>query len=124
MPVGRVRRRRARLDGLGPTDDQVEAAWAELRDTVLDLGGTWPQGTPRTIGRELGSRLDPADREDLGRVATLVERARYAPDVGDPSQAADLPRTTASLRTALSAPSGTAQRLRAFLVPASLFRRR
>ena len=120
----RVRRRRARLDGQGPTDEQVEAAWAELRDTVLDFGGTWPQGTPRTIGRELGSRLDPVDREDLCRVATLVERARFAPDLGDPRQAADLPRTTASLRTALSAPAGPLQRLRAFLVPASLFHRR
>ncbi|MGI3782805.1 MAG: transglutaminaseTgpA domain-containing protein, partial [Janthinobacterium lividum] len=38
----RVRRRRSRLDGEGPTDEQVEAAWAELRDTVLDFGGTWP----------------------------------------------------------------------------------
>ena len=120
----RVRRRRSRLDGQGPTDEQVEAAWAELRDTVLDFGGTWPQGTPRTVGRELGQRLDPTDREDLGRVATLVERARYAPDLGDPDQARDLSRTTASLRTALSAPAGPAQRLRAFLVPASMFRRR
>ena len=120
----RVRRRRARLDGHGPTDEQVEAAWAELRDTVLDFGGTWPQGTPRSVGREVGHRLDPADREDLGRVATLVERARYAPDLGDPAQARDLPRTTASLRAALSAPAGPVQRLRAFLVPASMFRRR
>ena len=120
----RVRRRRVRLDGQGPTDEQVEAAWAELRDTVLDFGGTWPQGTPRSVGREIGYRLDPTDREDLGRVATLVERARYAPDLGDPAQARDLPETTASLRAALSAPAGPAQRLRAFLVPASLFRRR
>ena len=120
----RVRRRRTRLDGEGPTDEQVEAAWAELRDTVLDFGGTWPEGTPRSVGRELGSRLEPSDREDLGRVATLVERARYAPDLGDPQQARDLTRTTESLRTALSAPAGVGQRLRAFLVPASLFRRR
>jgi len=120
----RVRRRRARLDGTGPTDEQVEAAWAELRDTVLDFGGTWPEGTPRSVGREVGNRLEPADREDLGRVATLVERARYAPDLGDPTQARDLPGTTASLRTALSAPAGRGQRLRAFLLPSSLFRRR
>jgi hypothetical protein len=76
------------------------------------------------VGREIGHRLDPDDREDLGRVATLVERARYAPDLGDPAQARDLHETTASLRAALSAPAGPAQRLRAFLVPASLFRRR
>jgi transglutaminase-like putative cysteine protease len=120
----RVRRRRARLDGTGPTDQQVEAAWAELRDTVLDFGGTWPEGTPRAVTRELGHRLEPTDRQDLGRVATLVERARYAPDLGDPAQARDLGRTTASLRDALRAPAGLGQRLRAFLVPASMFRRR
>ncbi len=122
--VLRVRRRRARLGGTGPSDEQVEAAWAELRDTVLDFGGTWPEGTPRAVGREVGNRLERSDREDLGRVATLVERARYAPDLGDPTQARDLAGTTASLRTALSAPAGPGQRLRAFLVPASLFRRR
>ncbi|SEQ61323.1 transglutaminase family protein [Microlunatus flavus] len=120
----RVRRRRARLAGEGPTDDQVEAAWAELRDTVLDFGGTWPEGTPRAVGRELGQRLEAADREDLGRVATLVERARYAPSLGDPASARDLPETTASLRQAISAPAGPWQRARAFLVPSSLFRRR
>jgi transglutaminase-like putative cysteine protease len=122
--VLRVRRRRTRLDGTGPTDEQVESAWAELRDTVLDFGGTWPEGTPRAVGRELGHRLEPADRDDLGRVATLVERARYAPDLGDPEQARDLPGTTTSLRHALSAPAGRRRRLRAFLAPASLFRRR
>ncbi|MGI3780543.1 MAG: DUF3488 and transglutaminase-like domain-containing protein, partial [Janthinobacterium lividum] len=120
----RVRRRRSRLGGTGPSDEQVEAAWAELRDTVLDFGGTWPEGTPRFVGREVGNRLEGSDREDLGRVATLVERARYAPDLGDPAQSRDLAVTTASLRTALSAPAGLGQRLRAFLVPASLFRRR
>jgi transglutaminase-like putative cysteine protease len=120
----RVRRRRARLDGTGPSDEQVEEAWAELRDTVLDFGGTWPEGTPRTVGRELGTRLEPSDREDLGRVATLVERARFAPDLGDPASTRGLAGTTASLRTAIGAPAGRGQRLRAFLVPASLFRRR
>ncbi|HEY0237778.1 MAG TPA: DUF3488 and transglutaminase-like domain-containing protein [Friedmanniella sp.] len=122
--VLRVRRRRSRLDGAGPTDEQVEAAWAELRDTVLDFGGTWPEGTPRSVGREVGNRLEPADRADLGRVATLVERARYAPDLGDPAEARDLPGTTASLRQALTAPAGLGRRARAFLVPSSLFRRR
>ena len=122
--VVRVRRRRHRLDGEGPTDEQVEAAWAELRDTVLDLGGTWPQGTPRTVGRELGQRLEATDREDLGRVATLVERARYAPSLDDPSATRDLPQTTASLRQAIGAPAGRWQRLRAAVAPSSVFRRR
>jgi len=122
--VLRIRRRRGRLEADAPTDEQVEAAWAELRDTVLDFGGTWPEGTPRTVGRELGARLEPADRDDLGRVATLVERARYAPDLGDPEQARGLSGTTTSLRHALSAPAGRGRRLRAFLAPPSLFRRR
>jgi len=122
--VIRVRRRRARLDGEGPTDEQVEAAWAELRDTVLDFGGRWPEGTPRAVGQELGQRLDAEDRADLGRVATLVERARYAPSLGGDSVTDDLPETTASLRQAIGAPAGPWQRARAFLAPASVFRRR
>ena len=122
--VLRVRRRRTRLAGGRPTDEQVEAVWAELRDTVLDFGGTWPSGTPRAVGRELGNRLEPEDRADLGRVATLVERARYAPSLGDPADAHDLPATTTSLRQALTAPAGLGRRALALLAPPSLFRRR
>ena len=47
----RVRRRSGRLNGSGPAEEQVEAAWAEIRDTVLDYGGSWPEGSPRAIGR-------------------------------------------------------------------------
>ena len=78
----RVRRRRIRLDGQGPTDEQVEAAWAELRDTVLDFGGTWPQGTPRTVGRELGQPpgprrpRGPRPRRDPRRTRPLRPRPR------------------------------------------------
>ncbi len=73
----RIRRRSARFDPDELPADQVEAAWAEIRDTVLDYGGRWPSGSPRTIGRELGGRLDGGrvgvhePRRHLGRAVPL-----------------------------------------------------
>ena len=120
----RVRRRQTRLDGQGPTAEQVEAAWAEIRDTVVDYGGSWPSGTPRRVGAEVGRRLDGADREAVGRVATLVERSRYARTLDPDAETRGLPGTTQHIRRAISAPAGPARRIRAILAPRSLFRRR
>ncbi|MET1006059.1 MAG: DUF3488 and transglutaminase-like domain-containing protein, partial [Propionibacteriaceae bacterium] len=54
----RRRRRSERLSPDVPVDERVEAAWQEIRDTVLDYGGSWPEGSPRTIGHEIGERLE------------------------------------------------------------------
>ena len=64
--------------GSGPAEEQVEAAWAEISDTVVDYGGSWPDGSPRAIGDEIAHRLDEEESESMSRVATLVERSRYA----------------------------------------------
>jgi transglutaminase-like putative cysteine protease len=119
----RVRRRTVRLSGEGAAEDQVESAWAEIRDTVLDHGGSWPRGSPRTIGEEVASRLDNDEADSMGRVATLVERARYARTFADTQAASQLPTVTQEIRRGIAAPSGPVRKALAVLLPRSLFRR-
>lgn len=73
----------------------VETAWAELRDTVIDVGRSWPDGTsPRVTGAYLRSWLGaPGNRSErpgtgpqvapepaaaLAEIVATVERSRYA----------------------------------------------
>ncbi|HZA72137.1 MAG TPA: transglutaminaseTgpA domain-containing protein [Propionibacteriaceae bacterium] len=120
----RVRRRSQRLSSDGAAEDQVESAWAEIRDTVVDHGGAWPSGSPRAIGQEVSSRLDTEEAASMGRVATLVERARYARTFTDTEAASDLPAVTQEIRHAIAAPMGPGRRLLAVVLPRSLFPRR
>ena len=119
----RVRRRTTRLSGEGAADEQVESAWAEIRDTVLDYGGAWPDGSPRSIGREVGSRLDQEESASMSRVATLVERSRYARSFADTEAAEKLPGMTQEIRRGIAAPASLVRKLRAVVLPKSLFRR-
>lgn len=118
----RFRRRSARLSGEGAPEDVVEDVWAELRDTVIDYGGSWPDGSPRTIGSVVGDRLPEDESEAMSRVAVLVERSRYARSL-DQIGVDDLPQVTHQLRRGL-APESRWRRLVATLAPKSLFRRR
>ena len=120
----RVRRRAARLSGEGAAEEQVESAWAEIRDTVLDHGGSWPAGSPRSIGNEVASRLDQDEAASMSRVATLVERSRYARSFADADAAEKLPGLTAEIRRGIAAPASATRKLRAVVLPKSLFRRR
>jgi transglutaminase-like putative cysteine protease len=119
----RVRRRGSRLAGDQLADEQVEAAWAEIRDTVLDYGGSWPSGSPRVIGSEIGHRLDRDESAAMGQVATLVERSRYARSVGDDTVTAALPQLTTEIRRGLAAPLTRRRRALGLVLPRSLFRR-
>lgn len=121
----RVRRRVARLDGGAAPEELVEDAWAELRDTVIDYGGTWPPGSPRTISATVGKRLAQPESEAISRVAVLVERGRYARtlDADDLDGVSELPEVTQQIRRGL-APESRWRRLIANLAPKSLFRRR
>ena len=121
---GRVRRRTGRLNGSGPAEEQVEAAWAEIRDTVLDYGGSWPEGSPRAIGDEMANRLDDEESESMSRVATLVERSRYAQSFDHGDAMSELPAMTSEIRHGVAAPADLPRRLMALLLPLSLFRRR
>ncbi len=106
---GAVRRsRRARrLAG------DAETAWAELRDSAVDLGVSWPSGrSPHETGHHLaawfgpdpdgpplvrpprGRGLAPRAEEALGRVVLALERVRYARYADDvPGALADDVRT-------------------------------
>ena len=119
----RVRRRTVRLSGEGPTEEQVESAWAEIRDTVVDHGGSWPDGSPRAIGQAVGGRLDKPEAASMSQVATLVERARYSRGLGRGDGDVDLASMTSDIRRGIAAPKSRGRRLLAVLVPRSLFRR-
>jgi transglutaminase-like putative cysteine protease len=120
----RVRRRTSRLNGEGAAEEQVESAWAEIRDTVVDHGGSWPGGSPRSIGTAVASRLEQGEAESMSRVATLVERSRYAQTFTDADAAEQLPAMTQEIRRGIAAPASLSRKLRAVVLPKSLFRRK
>ncbi|MDR1768983.1 MAG: transglutaminaseTgpA domain-containing protein [Propionibacteriaceae bacterium] len=62
---------------------QAENAWLELRDRVVDAGAPWPDGTPRQTAEALAGGLfsEPSSGAAARRLAVLVERARFAPDM-------------------------------------------
>ena len=106
-----VRRRRRRRRSSG----DAEPAWAELRDTVVDLGLSWPDGrSPRATAWVLPVR--GPDHEALLRIVEAVETARYSPRAGQVAPA-DLGIVLASLEAGASRWT----RLRARWWPRSLF---
>ncbi|WP_432559186.1 transglutaminaseTgpA domain-containing protein [Granulicoccus sp. GXG6511] len=74
----RSRRRSRRLSGVGPPGHQVENAWAEIRDSVVDYGGRWPAGSPRVIGTQVAHDLDAQSAKAMTSLSLMVERARYS----------------------------------------------
>ena len=120
----RIRRRTGRYADDVTPEEQVESAWAEIRDTVLDYGGSWPEGSPRAIGREIGEQLDADDSAAMSQVATLVERARYARRFTDVEAAQELPTMTEEIRRGIAAPQPRLRQALAFVWPRSLFHRR
>ncbi|GIH23159.1 transglutaminase [Acrocarpospora phusangensis] len=97
----------------------VEAAWAELCDTLTDLGMA-RQGseTPRALGRRLTERYE-LDREAaaaIGKISSAEERLRYA---RTPAQAAPLAEDLQVARAALAATVSWQRRLGAVLAPVS-----
>ena len=106
----------------------AEAAWAELRDRVVDLRMTWDAGaTPRAIGRSLRERL-PDDRASggqvvaaLNRLVLAIEQARYARTIRD---ASDLRSAQVTVAEALSSRQTPSRRFLARWLPASLWRSR
>jgi transglutaminase-like putative cysteine protease len=106
----------------------AEAAWAELRDRVVDLRMTWDSGaTPRAIGRSLRERL-PDDRASggqvvaaLNRLVLAIEQARYARTIRD---ATDLRSAQVTVAEALASRQTSGRRFLARWLPASLWRSR
>jgi transglutaminase-like putative cysteine protease len=127
----RRRRREGRL-GEGP-----EPVWIELRDTVVDLGLTWPTGrSPRETGSYLvhyfgrppgedtstrprhGVDVSPEAETALTRIVSTIEHERYAPPGRD--QAAILKADTETVIEALIGGVPARARRRAEWLPRSL----
>ena len=95
-------RRFRRLSPHASPAERVEFAWDEVRDSIWDAGGEWPEGSPRQVGEALAARL-PESAPLVRELAVLVEQARYA----------DRPADVGSLRplvTELRSAIGVARR--------------
>ncbi len=95
-----VRRRRGRARWHA---GDIESAWQELRDSVVDLGHSWPAGrSPRAAGLAVAALFGAADGADqqrpargpelapdalaaLDRLVVRIERSRYARPGSTPS---------------------------------------
>ena len=106
VPSGlRQGRRWARLRPLGDPAVDAENAWDEVRDTALDLGRSWPDGTPRQVAAEVAGWLDPAAAAAIVELGHRVELARFAPTAG--ADVADGPPPAAQARLISSALAAT-----------------
>ncbi|MBA2444888.1 MAG: transglutaminase domain-containing protein [Nocardioidaceae bacterium] len=112
--------RRHRLIEPNEGASAAEAAWLELRDTMLDLGLPWTGSmTPRARGRSIQRFLyeDPDGLSALNRLTSCVERARYASSLPADAHPGEDVRTVVSALTRVAA---RGRRIRAALIPASL----
>ncbi|MFT4008896.1 MAG: DUF3488 and transglutaminase-like domain-containing protein [Nocardioidaceae bacterium] len=132
MAIRSLRRHRrfaaARGRSARSVPDLVEAAWAELRDTVIDLRLPWDDGaTPRRRGADLAPRLntatDPGASAALQRLVGLVEQARYARTAPSADLVTGLRDDVAKVTTALQQTVSPRAARRARWLPASLWRR-
>ena len=72
-----------------PPAEQIEADWDRLLTDLGDLGmSATPGATPRAAGRQLVHRSGAGARgtDQMRRIVTTLERARYAPPSGAPSR--------------------------------------
>ncbi|UDY22498.1 transglutaminaseTgpA domain-containing protein [Nocardioides sp. Kera G14] len=105
-------RRRRRLARSTPED-----LWAELRDTAVDLGAVWPEEA--SVRRQAAAvRVSGDAGQALGRLVTVLEESRYAPQAGRASGSAELE----AVRSALWENAGPRAKRRARALPPSLFR--
>lgn len=114
--ITRSRRRRHMLDPAhGPA-----AAWAELRDSAIDLRAPWDDGqTPRQIATVLLGVVGPSPEAAaaLRRMAHCEEEFRYAPTRRTPSD--DLRGDVTVIRSAVRATRRWRQRALSVVMPRS-----
>ncbi|GAA4580429.1 DUF3488 and transglutaminase-like domain-containing protein [Planotetraspora phitsanulokensis] len=115
----RKRRRAVAADVPAQVAPAVEAAWAELGDTLTDFGlARKPGESPRALGRRVAQALgtDPSTTDSITAITSAEERRRYARSLKGPGPvAADLKR----VRRALAAATSRKRRLGATLAPLS-----
>jgi hypothetical protein len=121
--LSRIITRQRRWRRLGDSSEAADAAWAELRDTAIDLRVPWDDGhTPRQIAATMlrALRADAATRTSMQRLAHGEERSRYAPtpDV----TATELRHDVTVIRNAAAARRTGLQRVMARVVPRSTMR--
>ncbi|SEE63597.1 transglutaminaseTgpA domain-containing protein [Jiangella alba] len=117
-PAGTAFRRRRRWRrAAGRPRREAEAAWTELRLAVRDAGLGPVQDTPRATTARLtrAVTLDDAARAALHRLATAVERARYARSA---APVATLRQDVRAVRRALLRTRPLRRRVRVALWPA------
>ncbi|WP_420175737.1 transglutaminaseTgpA domain-containing protein [Luteococcus sp. OSA5] len=118
--IVRALTRRRRLSGRGDGHQQVADAWAEVRDTVHDLGHEWPLGTPRERAAGIAPLLADEGSAAMDRLSLEVERSRYARDLGP---LGDLATDTRTVRQDLRSGATRTDRALALLLPRSLWKR-
>jgi transglutaminase-like putative cysteine protease len=123
----RWRRRQVMRTGQELNAD-LDAAWDELRDVTIDLGGTWSSArTPRQTGTAL--LLQTHGEEASSAVATLVRRTEArrfaAPDAHKETGGGfeqDLEPIVRTISRDLQAGRARSARLRSAFIPASVLR--
>jgi len=115
----RLLTRRKRWRAAAGDTGLAAAAWHELCASLDDYGlPPRPSESPRALARRISlvSGLDEPGRQAIGRIATVVERARYAPT---PAAAGAIRADVATVRRALARSASRGARLRARLLPSS-----
>ncbi|MGO4956431.1 transglutaminase family protein [Luteococcus sp. Sow4_B9] len=116
----RVVTRRRRMASSGDGHQRVADAWAEVRDTIHDLGRDWPSGTPREKAAGVTPLLTDEGSTAMERLSMDVERSRYARDLGE---LGDLAGDTSAIRQDLLEQASRTDRVLALVLPRSLWKR-
>ena len=117
--TARTYTRRRRWRSASDDSGLANAAWQEVCADLDDFGiGRRASESPRAVARRLSddSNIDEHARQAIGRIATVVERCRYAPT---PATANGVRADVIEVRKSLARNSTLLTRLRARLFPAS-----
>lgn len=114
----RIGLRLVRLRSGQEPEQAADAAWREVRALFADHRLPWPEGSPGPAGTAAAEHLSPEGAEALRAISSTVERSRFARDGAAPTE---LTTQVGALRAALTGNAATGTRLKALLLPASLW---
>ena len=122
--VARILVRRSRLSGGAAS--RAEGVWEEIAATAIDDGRGWDRSrTLRDHEHRLASALESDDAQTLARAADAAESLRYGGGADEASvpSTEESTRLVAALRGARADDLGVWSRIRATVLPRSLFQR-
>ncbi|HLS32982.1 MAG TPA: DUF3488 and transglutaminase-like domain-containing protein, partial [Brevibacterium sp.] len=122
--VARILVRRSRLSG--DAASRAEGIWEEIAATAIDDGRGWDRSrTLRDQEDSLSSSLHADDAQLLARASDAAESLRYGggADASSVPSTEEAARLVAALREARAGEIGAVDRLRAVVLPRSLFQR-